>query len=97
LIDYLNALGLAVNARASGKHQFLHTASQKLYEGVTKAVYSSTLPIERSDLRSAYADPNCLQEEAESLISDFGFIWGDDNRRCAQNGLRVSQTDDRAV
>ncbi|KAI4622196.1 hypothetical protein J4E83_004936 [Alternaria metachromatica] len=95
--DYLSSLGLAADERVGGKHRLLDPKAEELYEGVTKAVINSTLPKDLPNLRKAYEDPECFKEEAQSLMSRYGSIWGDDDRRSATNELRISQPDDKAT
>jgi len=95
--DYLSSLGLAADERVGGKHRLLDPDAEQLYEGVTKAVINGTLPKDLPNLRKAYEDPECFKEEAQGLMSRYGSIWGDDDRRSATNELRISQPDDRAT
>jgi len=88
---------LAADERVSGKHRLLDPNAEELYAGVTKAVVNSTLPMDLPNLRKAYDDPECFKEEAQGLMSRYGSIWGDDDRRSATNELRISQPDDKAT
>jgi len=102
LKEYLEALGLIADGEGIRTNNYSHSFQSddihQLYTDISEAGAAHIkLLADCPDIRLEFTKPSCFKQDAQSLITRYGFIWGDDGCRKAHNELRISQPKDKAT